>query len=428
MQIEIYLIVNSIKSLILHDKLGLPGVSLALVVVFLSFSLILFIYTEINNRVEAQLETVNSREILITLENGTTLSTKGELVVPASGKGPYPAVLLIPGSGIADRNEYLPPEVSGVDGGSKPFLQIAEYLAERGFVVLKYDKRGIGENATVIDASLFGNATVHSLQQDAESALKVLLQQPEVDKTNITVIGHSEGAVIAPRLAVFGENSDSIKNVVMLGASAQTLYDLVIEKANQKLNDARNLWDANDDGQLSIDEVIIFPDAQLTVPVSNTTNSNNNNRSNSTSNDNLNFSHTKMQQWYPGIDIDNDNFIDIENEMVPFVQTLLSQIDTDPWYTSHKEIIPTAEILGNLTHKDILIMQGEEDVQTTLEQALVLEQKLTEIRHTDHTLKTYPGLGHTFFPQQGPNELLGPIQDHVLADLYAWLKDNDRDR
>jgi alpha-beta hydrolase superfamily lysophospholipase len=409
----------------LLSKLGLFGVSLALVVVFLSFSLILFIYTE-TNRVEAQIETVKSREILIALENGTP-STKGELVVPASGKGPYPAILLIPGSGKADRNEYLPPEVSGVDGGSKPFWQIAEYLAERGFVVLKYDKRGIGENATVIDASLLGNATVHSLQQDAESALKVLLQQPEVDKTNITVLGHSEGAVIAPRLAVFGENSDSIKNVIMLGASAQTLYDLVVQKANQKLFDARNLWDTNYDGLLSLQEVIIFPDAQLTVSVLSTNNSNNN-RTNPASNDNLNFSNTKLQQWYPGIDTNNDNFIDIENEMVPFVHMLLSQIDTDLWYTSHKEIIPTAKILGNLTHKDILIMQGEDDVQTTLEQALILEQKLTEISHPDHTVKTYTGLGHTFFPQQGPNELLGPIQDYVLADLYAWLGDNDRDR
>ena len=62
------------------------------------------------------------------------------------------------------------------------FGKLRNYLSERGLVVLKYDKRGIGENATVINASLLGNATVHSLQQDAESALKVLLQQPEVEQ------------------------------------------------------------------------------------------------------------------------------------------------------------------------------------------------------------------------------------------------------
>ncbi len=408
----------------LPSKFRLFGIS---IVLFLSFSLILFIFTFNEAKtVEAQLETIKSREISIILENGT-LGTKAELTVPASGIGPYPAVLLIPGSGVADRNEYLPPEVSGVAGGSKPFWQIAEYLSERGFVVLKYDKRGVSENATVINADLLGNATIHSLQRDAESALEVLLQRPEVDKTDITVLGHSEGAVIAPRLAVFGENSDSIKNVVMLGASAQKLYDLVIEKTNQKILDARNLWDTNRDGLLSIEEVIVFPDAQLTVPISDTSNSNYNN-SNPSSNDSLSFSIAKPQQWYPGIDSNDDNFIDIENEMAPFAQMLLSQIDSDPWYISHKEISPTINLLGNLTHKDILIMQGENDVQTTLEQALLLEQKLTEIRHPDHTLKTYPGLGHTFFPQQGPNELLGPIQDYVLADLHIWLKDNDRIR
>lgn len=51
-----------------------------------------------------------------------------------------------------------------------------------GFAVLRYDKRGVGENSTVIDANLLGDATVHKLQNDAEDALKVLLDQPEVER------------------------------------------------------------------------------------------------------------------------------------------------------------------------------------------------------------------------------------------------------
>ena len=81
----------------LFSKFILFEISLALGVV-LSFSLILFIFTETSSKVEAQLETIKSREVLIELENGTLSTRKGELVVPASGKGPYPAVLLIPGS------------------------------------------------------------------------------------------------------------------------------------------------------------------------------------------------------------------------------------------------------------------------------------------------------------------------------------------
>jgi alpha-beta hydrolase superfamily lysophospholipase len=119
--------------------------------------------------------------------------------LPAIDNGPYLGVLLIPGSGAADMDEYLPPELAGVENGSRPFWQIANYLSERGFVVLRYDKRGVGENSTVIDANLLGNATVHKLHSDAEVALKVLLEQPEVDKGDITLIGHSEAAVMARR-------------------------------------------------------------------------------------------------------------------------------------------------------------------------------------------------------------------------------------
>ena len=424
-QIEIYLILSSIQlSFMLFSKLGLYEISLVL---FLSFSLIYFIFVcNEAKTVVAQLETIKSKEILIVLENGT-LITRAELVVPASGKGPYPAVLLIPGSGVADRNEYLPPEVSGIEGGSKVFWQISTYLAERGFVVLKYDKRGVGENSTVINPIVLENATVQQLQKDAERALEVLLNQSEVDKENITVLGHSEGAVIAPNLAVFSKYKDNIKNVVMLGASAQTLYDLVIEKANKKISDARQLWDGNQNGLLSIQEVLPFYDAQLTIPIS--LNATNNTLShNLKENDNLTRPFIKPQQWYPGLDYNNDDQVDIEKEMVPFVEMLLSQIESDPWHLSHKNIIPTVNILDKLTNKNILIMQGEKDVQTTLEQALILEQKLTELGHPDHTLITYPGLGHTFYPIRGPNEILGPIQDYVLADLHKWLKDNDRNR
>ncbi len=115
--------------------------------------------------------------------------------------------------------------------------------------------------------------------------------------------------------------------------------------------------------------------------------------------------------------------ININNELTPFALTLFSQIESDPWYQSHKQIQPTSETIGNLTTQNILILQGEKDIQTNIEQALLLEQKLTELKHPDHTLITYPGLGHTFYPTGGPNELLGPIQDYVLADLHAWLKD-----
>jgi pimeloyl-ACP methyl ester carboxylesterase len=92
----------------------------------------------------------------------------------------------------------------------------------------------------------------------------VLLEQPEVDKGDISLIGHSEGAVMAPRIA--SKQPQDVKNVVLMGASSQTLYDLVIEKANRNLFLARNYWDYDKDGRLSLEEVIVHPEAGLTIP------------------------------------------------------------------------------------------------------------------------------------------------------------------
>jgi uncharacterized protein len=71
-----------------------------------------------------------------------------------------------------------------------PFWQIAQYLSERGFAVLRYDKRGIGANIT-INNNIWGNATIIDLIHDAKKALNILTLQPEVDPKRISIIGHS---------------------------------------------------------------------------------------------------------------------------------------------------------------------------------------------------------------------------------------------
>ncbi|MGB7953857.1 MAG: hypothetical protein WCF23_07730 [Candidatus Nitrosopolaris sp.] len=65
----------------------------------------------------------------------------------------------------------------------QPLLQIAKYLSERGFTVLRYVKRGIGGNFTILDKNLWRNMTFNDLKQDAEKALNVLMAQPEVNDT-----------------------------------------------------------------------------------------------------------------------------------------------------------------------------------------------------------------------------------------------------
>jgi dipeptidyl aminopeptidase/acylaminoacyl peptidase len=73
----------------------------------------------------------------------------------------------------------------------QPFWQISQYLSERGFAVLRYDKRGVGANYTILDSNVWGNLTANDLIQDSTKALNVLIQQPEVDPEKISIIGHS---------------------------------------------------------------------------------------------------------------------------------------------------------------------------------------------------------------------------------------------
>src|SRR5262249_23235878 len=154
------------------------------------------------------------------IDLGNGLKTNAQLTYPAVGKGPFPGVLLIAGSGANDKNGTLGFVHKDGPKPPAPYLQIAQYLSERGFVVLRYDKRGVGANYT-IDQNVWGNATVSDLIHDAESALNVLTQQPEVDPQRISVIGHSEGTIITPRVAI--DNSTKVKNIILMGTAAQNL-------------------------------------------------------------------------------------------------------------------------------------------------------------------------------------------------------------
>jgi hypothetical protein len=69
----------------------------------------------------------------------------------------------------------------------------------------------------------------------------------------------------------------------------------------------------------------------------------------------------------------------------------------------------------------ILILNGENDTQTPVQQALLLQQRLTEVKHPDHTLITYPDLGHEFHPSSQWFSEHGPIPEYVLQDLFSWL-------
>ena len=118
------------------------------------------------------------------------------------GKGPFPAVLLITGSGPQDRDEELM--------GHRPFLVLADYLTRRGIAVLRADDRGFGKSG-----GKFAGATTADFATDAEAGVAYLKSRAEVNSKKIGLIGHSEGGMIAPMVAA--RNRDVAFIVMMAG-------------------------------------------------------------------------------------------------------------------------------------------------------------------------------------------------------------------
>jgi uncharacterized protein len=133
-----------------------------------------------------------------------TATLAGTLTIPP-GAGPFPAALLISGSGPQNRDEFLV--------GHRPFLVLADALTRKGIVVLRYDKRGLGKST-----GDYANATTEDFASDAAEAFAYLKARKEVAPDQVGVIGHSEGGLIAPMLGSKG----GVAWVILLAAPAQT--------------------------------------------------------------------------------------------------------------------------------------------------------------------------------------------------------------
>ena len=383
---------------------------------------------------QQDLQTIKYRDLVIDL--GDDVKTNARLNIPAIGDGPFPAVLLVPGSGPADMNEtsgYIRIDNetgSKIYPSARPFFEIAEYLSERGFAVLQYDKRGIGANWTILDSNLWGNITVNDLKNDAEKALDVLIQQPEVDANKVTLVGHSEGTTIVPRIAI--DNPGKVDNIVLMGALAQNLADIgYFQAVTNPVNYAQQVLDHNHNGLLSVQEadenpVFITMVGNLTLLLTQNTTT---------------AANGTVEQLRPQFNKDNDTFISINDELKPRLIDgyKLVYSDVTPnlkcvglnscpiWIRSHYSL-PTLNIIGKVPSDiSILIQQGKNESQTPIEQAILLQQKLTEVGHPDHTLITYPNLGHLFYPSSQWITASGPMNQKVLEDLFGWLSDPIRD-
>lgn len=126
-----------------------------------------------------------TEDVLVPSVAGVRLA--GTLTLP-EGAGPFPAVVLVSGSGPQDRDETML--------GHRPFLVLADHLARRGIATLRYDDRG-----TARSSGNFATATTADFADDAEAAVRWLRARPEVAGDRVGIVGHREGGIVAPLVA-----------------------------------------------------------------------------------------------------------------------------------------------------------------------------------------------------------------------------------
>ena len=154
----------------------------------------------------AQQATFHSEEVTV-----GAYKLPGTLTIP-NGKGPFPAAVLVQGSGPQDRNETI--------GPNHPFADLAEGLSSRGIAVLRYDKRTLMHSAMV--------ATVDDeVIDDAVAAVRLLRARGDVIGDRIFVVGHSLGAMLAPEIA---KKAAPVAGIVMLAPAGRKLPETIVQQ------------------------------------------------------------------------------------------------------------------------------------------------------------------------------------------------------
>ena len=302
----------------------------------------------------------------IIVGKGTNYPLHGLLTLPDDTTKPVPAVVFVHGSGASNRDEKV--------GKLTPFKDLAEGLAAHGIASVRYDKRSFAYGRKMLKEK---NITVkEETIEDAVRATQLLRKDGRIDRNRIFIVGHSMGAMLAPRIDAQGGNYCGL---ILMAGSPYKLEDIILRQNQQAMGGLNKLmqWIAA-------------------------------------------FQVKKLKKTFAGL----YNLTDEEAKKRKFAG------GTTLYYFKEMGEHPAPGFL-KLTRKPLLILQGEKDFQASAAVDFAGYQTLLE-GHDNATFKLYPGLNHAFVPalsddiNKARKEYAEErhIGDEVIGDIARWILEN----
>jgi len=312
----------------------------------------------------------------------------GTITMPSKGKK-FPAVILISGSGPQDRNEELV--------GHRPFLVIADYLTRHGIAVLRFDDRGTGEST-----GNFMSANTVDLAGDVMAAVDYMKSRKEIDQKNLGLIGHSEGGIIAPMVAV--DSKDIAFIVLMAGTGIRGDKLLLLQE--ELISKASGVDEAE------VDKMIAANKKAFEIVIA------------TTNQDSLK---TKLTSYVKSI------LNDIPASERPegmsddeYINFMVAQM-MNPWMLYFIRHDPS--IVLEQVKCPVLAINGSKDLQVPSKVNLeAIEKALTKGGNTQFTIRELPGLNHIFQEcSKGTPDEYSTIEQTTspvaLGTMTNWIKE-----
>lgn len=317
-----------------------------------------------------------------------SVNLAGTLTLPSKTKK-APAVILISGSGPQDRNESLM--------GHKPFLVLSDYLTRQGIAVLRFDDRG-----TAASTGNFASAGLAEFTSDVQAALAYLKGRREIDPAKIGLLGHSEGGLVAPRVAA--EKKSGVAFVILMAAPGLPGDELLLQQAydvgRASGMTAQELSRAADINKEIYRLVRQEKNTQL-----------------------LNQKLTAyLKEVIPAM-YKEEKITD--RELETFIAKTIREVNS-PTITEALRSDP-AENIARL-QCPVLALNGSKDIQVAaLPNLTAIEDALKKGKNTHYEVKNYEGLNHLFQQcQSGTIEEYKQIKQtmdpKVLRDISLWIQ------